>query len=241
MLTAWMSKSTLKIPTIRLLICCLTVARWAAGRGQSVGTEVKSIWTKADRWCCAFLKARSREARVSHVSTWRRRLRQMSNLSDAVGDWDAWLPVRLFPLLWLRLRFAAEWEPSQFLPPTNEVNIMFSKVSVKFGGEGVPMWPLPMMHYDMGSTPLLLLLRWVGHHWTTFQTCSLVHPPSPHYWYLVVAHWNTQGWQAGSTHLLECCLVSAVIQYNANLIQLSPSTGSQRCNRCRTVEMSLQC
>ena len=37
------------------------------------------------------------------------------------------------------IAICSKMETEPILPPANEVNIMFSQVSVKFGGEGVPM------------------------------------------------------------------------------------------------------
>ena len=90
-----------------------------------------------------------------------------------------------------------------------------------------------MMHYDMGSTHFPLLLRSVDHHWTPFQTCSLVYSPPPTL--LISSGGSLKHTRLASGRLLECCLISTVLQYNANLIQSSPQTGSQRCSHCRTV------
>ena len=57
--------------------------------------------------------------------------------------------------------------------------VMFSQVSVCHSVQGVHMWPLPMMHWDLtfpdtrhGGTYLPLLTSG-GHHWIPVQTCTL--------------------------------------------------------------------
>ena len=52
--------------------------------------------------------------------------------------------------------------------------VMLSQVSVILLGGGSPLWPLPMMHWDMGTPSLL---------GTRYGTYPL---PSPFYWHLVV-------------------------------------------------------
>ena len=109
--------------------------------------------------------------------------------------------------------------------------VTFLLVSVCWEGEGVPMWPLPMMYWtslyrsqapsrtsENGPPPpdirhgthwpCPLLETSDSHHWRSVQTCSLLEdsPPIPlplhQYWHI------THGRQAGGTRptgMFSCC------------------------------------
>ena len=116
--------------------------------------------------------------------------------------------------------------------------VMFSQLSVCHSVQGFPMWPVPMMHWDMGNPPIPD---------TKYGTSSSPSPrianmgptPSPCYWHLVVitgdlfklahlrthplmvltssgGHQNMHGRQANGTHptgMLFCSISFKNVQY----------------------------
>ena len=104
-----------------------------------------------------------------------------------------------------------------FLPPWN---MCLSVILFR----GIPMWPLPIMHRDMGPHPQIPYQTWDlpppplltsgGHRWRPVQTCSLEnqhlpYPPNPHrYWDLVMATATRTVGKRAVRILLECCVVA---------------------------------
>ena len=92
---------------------------------------------------------------------------------------------------------------------------VFTGVCLSFCWEGeVPMWPLPMLHWDIG------IPRYPGHGtypllpatdiWClSLETYSNLFTWGPAPLVLTSSNgfWNTYGWQAAARILLECCLV----------------------------------
>ena len=134
--------------------------------------------------------------------------------------------------------------------------VMFSHVSVCHSVQGDPMWPLPMMYWDMGTPPpapryqtwvvitgnmgpTSLLLTSGGHHWRPVQTCSLEDQPPLHpsgtglYWWPPKRVWLASGQYASywNTVLLNECwnLVRFCVWTNINHFLQRSSKGSFIC------------